>query len=414
MGTLIIGGGVAGLCAAAFSYQPAVVIDHLKGPGRKLLATGGGRCNISHDGAPHEIARSFGEKSRFVLPALRGFSIRALRTFFADLGLATVVESDGGVYPETMRASSVLSALLRAAERNGAELRLGCRAERLLLEGGSGGRRRVVGVVTGRGVVRPERVILAAGGQSFSELGADGSGFALAAQAGLRIVPPVPGLAALHCSESWVEELTGISCSGVHIRLELRGGRGVESRGSLLFTHRGISGPVALALAGSVNRELAAGAERVVARVNLRQGLDVAGWVRIFGRWRKEHGSRSVHNLLAGEVPRALALVLCRLAGLGGGAVVARMSRAEERKLAGVLSGLELEVLATDGWGQAMVTCGGVGVGELDPKTLACCSVENLFCAGEVVDVDGPCGGYNLSWAMASGRLAGVSQRVVD
>jgi hypothetical protein len=438
--TLIIGGGAAGLMAAACSPGPCVLLERLAAPGRKLLATGGGRCNLTHDTDAAGIAAVFSRNPRFARPALRAFPPERLRAFFRSLGVETLAEPDGCVFPVSQKASDILAALLRAVRDNGAEIRCGVRATRLLLEpdpAAGPGARRVAGVETSHGPLAARRVILAAGGQSYPELGSDGSGFALARDAGLSLVPPVPALAGLITAETWPAALAGLVCERGGLRLDAPDAPKRLLTGPLLFTHRGLSGPPALALAGEVNARLAAAAPQggagevgevqgsavgavstadcrlptvpsIPVRVSFIADRAAADWLALFDGWRRAHGGRALHNLLAGELPRALAETLCGLAGASQVAA-ARAGKAALRALAQACAGQPLRVTGTEGWNRAMVTRGGVALEELDPKTLACCRVRGLHCAGEAVDLDAPCGGYNLTWAFASGRLAALS-----
>lgn len=440
MSALIIGGGAAGLAAACFAPRGSVVLERLPALGRKLLATGGGRCNLTHDASPEAVAAAFGCGARFALPALRGLTPERLRAFFRALGVETVAEPDGCVFPASQKASDVLDALLRAARENGADIRCDTRALRLLTEPAPGdgpAARQIAGVLTSRGPLPASRVILAAGGCSYPGLGSDGSGFALAREAGLDVRPPVPALAGLVTAEAWPRALAGLVCERAALRLDALGAPKPPPPGPLLFTHRGLSGPPALALSGEINARLAAPAPQNVAGEGGEvqgYGLQVTGsglqvgvvgtaaptcvvrvcfvadraaadWLALFDRWRQTHGGRALHNLLAGELPRALAEALCTQAGALGVAA-ARAGKATLRALASACAELPLQIIGTEGWGRAMLTRGGVALDELDPKTLACRRLRGLFCAGEVVDLDAPCGGYNLTWAFASGRLA--------
>jgi len=396
MDTLIIGGGASGLTAASFTTGKTVVIERLAAPGRKLLATGGGRCNLTHNTDADGIASAFGAASRFLLPALHAFPPKAIRTFFRTQGVATHVEPDGCVFPDSQKATDVLDALQRAARANGAEVRCGVRAKRLVLEQG-----RIVAVETSAGTLTPKRVILAAGGQSYPDLGSDGSGFALAREAGLEIVQPVPALAGLVVADAWVPALAGILCEQGNVRI---GNDKKPLNGPVLFTHKGISGPPALALSGEVNTRLLS-APHVTIRISFRAGREAGDWLARFAAWRQTHGGRMMHNLLAGELPRALAAALCQQAGLADTAV-ARAGKKEVQTLAGLCADCALRATGTEGWGRAMLTRGGVALHELDAPTLTCKRIPNLHGIGEVINLDAPCGGFNLTWAFASGHLA--------
>lgn len=402
---LIIGGGPAGLTAASFCSKPSLVLEQCPTPSRKLLATGGGRCNLTHEGSVTSFAPLFGEASRFVLPALHAFPPEAICDFFHKKGMQTIVEADGCVFPASQKASDVRDVLLRATQEARATIQCGVRVERFILEPEKGtALQRVVGVTTSVGMFAPRWVVLAAGGQSYPELGSDGSGFALARSAGLEVAPPVPALAGLIIPSEWVVSLSGLLCEQGSIRVEAKGATKKPQQGPILFTHKGISGPPALALSGEINARLLAEKE-VTIRVSFRSDRSVNDWLLLFGQWRQEHGNRSLRNLLSGELPRALAVALCRASGLEE-VVVARAGKKELQMLAMLCAECPLKVTGTEGWGRAMLTRGGVALKELNPQTLAVQRISNLYCIGEVVDVDAPCGGYNLTWAFASGFLA--------
>jgi predicted Rossmann fold flavoprotein len=222
-------------------------------------------------------------------------------------------------------------------------------------------------------------------------------------------------LAGLSTQEGWPGTLAGIvlDCGG--LRLDVKGAPKRLITGPVLFTHKGVSGPPALALSGEIAARLAAGqgpvrspAPTVPVRVSFIAERSVADWLALFETWRRECGGRALHNLLAGELPRALAGVLCGLADASATAV-ARAKKSTLEALAAACAELPLHCVETEGWDRAMATRGGVALNELDSKTLACHRIQGLYCAGEVVDLDGPCGGYNLTWAFASGRLAGAA-----
>ena len=416
--TLIIGGGPAGLTAACFSGGPTLVIERLKSPLHKLLVTGGGRCNLTHATDAEGVMAAFGRHARFMSPALRAFPPDAIRAFFRTLGVETLVEPDGCVFPVSQKAADVAQALEQAARARGAELRCGVRATRLILEPETGGESpawRVCAVETSRGLIPARRVILAAGGQSYPELGSDGSGFALAREAGLSVTPAVPALAGLVTQETWPGALAGIVMEHGGLRLDVKGSVKQLSVGPLLFTHKGLSGPPALDLSGEISALLASDPgplssglrpPAIPVRVSFIAARVPSDWRALFETWRVRHGGRALHNLLAGELPRALAATLCELAGARELAA-ARAGKSVLDALAAACADLPLHIIGTEGWNRAMVTRGGVALKELDPQTLACRRIRGLACVGEGVDLDGRCGGYNLTWAFASGRLAG-------
>jgi len=424
MDTLIIGGGPAGLMASCFCTGRTVVIDRLTAPGRKLLATGGGRCNLTHATDATGIMAVFGRQARFMAPSLQSFPPSAICDFFRRHGVDTLEEPDGCVFPVSQKASDVLDALERAAKANGVEIRCGIRAKRLIVEQNplvadpAKPALRIVGVETDHGTLRARRVILAAGGQSYPCLGSDGSGFALAREVGLSIVPPVPARAGLVTREAWPASLAGIVQENAALRLDGKGFSKQRLCGPILFTHKGLSGPPALAFSGEIAAWLLAAqkpedpAPAVTVRASFFAERTTEDWLTRFDGWRKTHGGRALHNLLSGEVPRALAVALCERADVSTTAV-ARASKKALAALASACADTPLHIVGTEGWGRAMLTRGGIALNELSSDTLACKRIAGLACAGEIVDLDGPCGGYNLTWAFASGRRAALSAPAV-
>jgi predicted Rossmann fold flavoprotein len=404
----VIGGGPAGLMAAIAAGRRGrrvTVFERLADPGRKLLASGGGRCNLTTATPPETWPVAFGRCGRFIVPALAVLGPEAIRAFFLREGVPTVVQADDAcVFPRSQRAADVLAALRLAAERAGARLVCGERVDRLTQAPGG----RITGVIAAGRPTLCHAVVLAAGGCAYPGLGSDGSGLTLAREAGLTVVNPVPALVPLVTAETWPHTLSGIVLDCARIRIAGKGEDKAGRVGPLLFTHRGISGPPVLNLSGEVSARLDCGAQTVGLLVAVRADRDAADWMRCFDEWGARLGRRACHNVLSGEMPRALAEALCAQSALMGVAL-AQAGRKRLEALAACCGGAALTVTATEGWNRAMVTRGGVALDDLAPRTLACGRVPGLFCAGELVDLDGPCGGYNLTWAFASGWLAGLS-----
>jgi len=424
---IIVGAGPAGLMAAiaaSTAGKRVRVCERMESSGRKLLTTGGGRCNLTHTAGVDAIVAAFGRQGRFMQTAVRDFPPEAIRDFFAKAGVPSVAQEDGCVFPVSQRARDVLDALVRLATKNGAEIDCACEIRKIVVRDDA-----VAGVETANGFLAASHVVLAAGGRSYPALGADGSGFTLAVDAGHTLVPPVPALVPLITTEAWPKRLAGIVLDPARVRID-RKGQSREGRvGPVLFTHRGISGPPVLDLSGTVAAMLAAGdgrrqqsdalqngdrttgGARSVATVAVliapRTDRDGAAWRALFDGWRASFGRRAMHNLLAGELPRGLAQVLCEQSGLAE-STPAQARREQLETLARLCAELPVTIAQTEGWEHAMVTRGGVALDEVDPRTLQSRRVNGLFFAGEILDLDGPCGGYNLTWAFASGRLAGA------
>ena len=396
----IVGAGPAGLMAAIAAAEAGarvVVCEQLERPGIKLLATGGGRCNLTNTADAGTVMARFGRQGRFMAPALAVMDGPKLRAFFAGLGVPTSAPDGFHVFPESNSARSVLDALLGRAEALGVRLVTGAEVTGLSREG----------LETSRGAIQCSRVIIATGGKGYPALGATGTGYRLAEQAGHRIVPPVPGLVPLVTAERWVERVAGVTLPEAAVWIDLPKRRPAQSVGPLLFTHRGLSGPAVLDLSADV-AGLLAGGSPVPLRVDLTPATPAEAWAARFDAWHRAHGKRLVRTLLAEHLPASLAAELCHLAGRGD-ARAAEMASAHRLALASLILALPFTIAETEGFEQAIVTRGGVALKEVDPRTLQSRLVPGLFFAGEVLDLDGPCGGYNLQWAFASGALAGRS-----
>ena len=401
----IAGAGPAGLMAAiaaAGEGADVVVCEKLPAVGAKLLATGGGRCNLTNTLPADEFIRRFGRAARFVSPALGLTGPSGLREFLARLGVATHAPDGALVYPVSNSARRVRDALARRAGEIGVRFLAGMRVRNLVVNQG-----RVLGVAAEGGGVECGAVVLATGGMSRPDLGSTGDGYALARAAGHAVAEPVPALVPLVTRPRWTRRCAGVAVARARVAVEAGRKDAPASEGELLFTHRGVSGPAALDVSGEAAAALAERGEATLV-IDLAPGTDAAAWRGVFERWRRERGGSMMRTLLAERLPARLARALVRLSCPSEDARASRLAREEAIALAGSLSGLRLTATATEGFGKSMATRGGVGLGEVDPRTLESRLVRGLFFAGEVLDVDGPCGGFNLTWAFASGRLAGL------
>ncbi len=406
LNVLVIGGGPAGLMAAiaaASNGARVAVCERNDQPGLKLLATGGGRCNLTNTAPADEFMAAFGRHGRFIQPALAAMDGEGLRAFFDGLGVPTFCEDGFHVYPRSNRARDVRDALVRRCGELGVTIITGARVTALITDGGA-----VKGVETPAGPVLAPRVIITTGGKSYAELGSTGDGYAMAAAVGHTIAPLVPALVGLVTRQRWPAEIAGVSIPAVRVWIDLPGQPKAGKKGDILFTHTGVSGPAVLDISGDV-AELLAKRKEVPIRIDLSPGAGRAQWRQRLDDWGHGKGWRAIGSHLAAHVPSSVAGVLCRLAGIDAELPAAEVSRAARNTLANLVTGLPLTITATEGFDHAMVTRGGVALKEVDPRTLASKIIRGLYFAGEALDLDGPCGGYNLQWALSSGHLAGLN-----
>ena len=396
---LIIGAGPSGLLAAwiaARRHLPGgiLVLDRMPRPGIKLAVTGGGHGNLSHLATEEEFAATFGRHGRFTIPAFRSLPPPALQTLLADAGIPTTVDSEGRIYPKSQSAAQVREALFKACEDVGVRFRFNHHVKHLVPPSQPSAPWHVDSFSA-------HSVLLAAGGQSAARLGSDGSGFALAERLGYAISPPVPALTSLRTAEDWPASHSGVSLPDVTLSIAgLRGSEATE-RGEILFTHRGISGPAVLNYSGRVARGLSRENE-------VRLLLDLTHAKPDFRQLRQDAGVRSVLTWLARQLPRSLAETILALAGIPAGLTFSRLTSDQETSLARYLTALPLTIRGTGGFEESMATAGGVSLKQVHSNTLEGRLTSRLYFAGEILDLDGPTGGWNLQWAFCSGHLVGT------
>ncbi|CEP67413.1 Conserved hypothetical protein CHP00275,flavoprotein HI0933-like [Moorella glycerini] len=390
--------------AAAGEGARVILLERNDKLGKKLLLTGGGRCNLTNDSSPAECVSNIPGNGKFLYSTLNGFPPARVREFFASLGVPTVVEEEGRVFPASGRSGDVVRAMARALEERGAEIYYATRATGLLLRDG-----RCSGVVTRRGKIYGRGVIVATGGLSYPATGSTGDGYDLARQAGHHIVGLRPSLVPLESPEGWIRDsrVQGISLKGAGLTLLAGAGRKrVKSiKGDVLFTHFGLSGPGILCLSRHLDGEGNSGPWELV--LDFFPGETLEELAERCLRLATGSPARSVKNLLDALLPGRLVPEILARAGINPEGHCGQAGRKGWRQVARVLKGLNIRISGTRPVKEAMVTAGGVDVREVDPRTMASRLVPGLYFAGEVLDVDGYTGGYNLQIAFATGWAAG-------
>ena len=400
---VIIGGGPAGMMAGGTAGSrglEVLLIEKNRTLGKKLLLTGKGRCNFTNDTDLQGLIDNIPVNGRFLYSAFSKFSNRDLIRFFNDLGVRTKVERGGRVFPESDRAEDILKALERYIRDNNVRVIHG-EVKRVLKEDN-----RVLGVILSDGrFIASDSVIIATGGLSYPLTGSTGDGYRFARELGHSIVPPKPSLVPLEIEEPWVSDLQGLTLKNVSIKVFDQFGKEVYTDlGEMLFTHFGISGPIVLS-ASSHMRDIDKNRYRIV--IDLKPGLTEEALDRRVQRDFEKYSRRYFINSLGELLPRSLIPVVVELSGIPRDKYVNQISREERRILVKLLKGLNLTVSRFRPIEEAIVTSGGVNVSEINPSTMESKLVKGLFFAGEVIDVDGYTGGFNLQIAFSTGYVAG-------
>ena len=403
---VVVGGGPAGLMAAGRAGElgaQVTLIEKNTRPGRKLLITGGGRCNVTNSAGLKEFIAAFGRNGKFLYRAFSVFSPENLIGFLKSFGVPVRTDPDGKVFPADDQSQSVLDALNCYVSRGKARTFFGAQAAGLLRSGAAG----IVGVkLADGGVVRCRKVIIAAGGLSYPGTGSTGDGYALAKECGHTVTPLRPGLTALESDEPFIKDLQGLTLQDIKISVFIDGKEAAAERGDLLFTHFGVSGPKLLILSGHAVDALAAGAKAELS-LNLAPDRSAAGLAGDIQTYFAANGAKQFASYVKASVPHSLAPVFERLAGIDRTRQCASITGAERRRIAELLGSFRINLTRPRPLREATVTRGGVNLKEVDPQTMESRLVPGLYFCGEVLDLDGLTGGYNLQEAFSTGYLAG-------
>ena len=408
---IVLGAGAAGLAAAITAAKretskrtKVLLLEKLPSVGAKLRATGGGRCNLTNTLSNDEFMGRFGRNGRFMSDALRAFDGHSLREFFASIGVQTHAPDGFRVFPVSHDSAHIVSALETEAGRVGVELVCNTKADRLIIDNGV-----VYGVEAGGVAYECDSVIIAVGGMGYPRLGAEGDGYALAESASHTIIPPSPAMLPLHTRETQFAVCRADTIPKAHIRIDMPKAKGLKAVGDLIFTSNGIRGPVVLDFAREITPLLDKYGE-VPLLVSLTQGMNEEQIRQKLKEGTAKNPHANTIELLSYFLPLSVARVLCEMSGVNGGMPLGKAEGAKRDALIKLLVAVPLTVIGHDGFKAAMITRGGVNLKEIDPKTMQSKLVRGLYFCGEVMDIDGPCGGYNLQWAFSSGYTAGLLQ----
>jgi hypothetical protein len=413
---IVVGAGAAGLFAAGQAAQQGarvLLLEKMNKPGRKLLITGKGRCNLTNTAPLDDFIAHFGPNGRFLRQAFGAFFADDLIAFLHDLGVPTVMERGGRVFPASDAAQDVVEALARWTHDLGVVIEHHAPVERLLISEG-----RINGVQVGRTVVRgvehPRRtfhapaVILATGGASYPGTGSTGDGYRLAAAAGHTIVPVRPALVPLETAGKFAPLLQGLSLKNVTVSLWIDGKKTAHEFGEMLFTHFGLSGPVILSLSRAAVDGLAQN-QRVIISIDLKPALSDEQLDQRLLRDIAQHSTQQFENWLKDLLPRSLIPVCIAITRIPADKAARQITAQERKTLRLWLKDFHFEITRARSFHEAIITAGGVALNEVDPRTMQSRLVEGLYFAGEVLDLDADTGGFNLQAAFSTGWLAGYA-----
>jgi len=401
---IVTGSGAAGMMAAVTAARrgkKVLLLEKLSRPGAKLKATGGGRCNLTNTLDNGTFMARFGREGRFMTPALNAFDHKALTAFFNAIGVDTHAPDGYRVFPVTHSAETILSALEKELNRLGVETRCGQKVTEIEHDGA-----RVTGVKTETDAFGAPHVILATGGLGYPQLGAEGDGYALAEQTGHTVTALYPAMMPLKTKETWVEQCRADTIAKVTIKVDLKKAAKLRATGDLIFTKTGIRGPAVLDFAREVTPLLEHYGE-VPLLINMTRGMNEDDLLKHFKTYQADHPDALTIDLVKTLLPEPLSLQLCSLAHADPYERFGKLDGPVRNALLKVLAWTPLTVTGHDGFKMAMITRGGVSLKEIRPETMESKKLRGLYFCGELMNLDGPCGGYNLQWSFASGYIAG-------
>ena len=400
----VIGGGPSGMMASGKAGEAGakvLLIEKNKTPGKKLLLTGKGRCNFTRAEFNERLfVEDFGKGGKFLLSALFNFGAEDVIGFFEKHKLKTKIERGKRVFPATDQAEDVLNVLIRYLEENKVQVMGETRVVDLEREG-----KRIKRLITSKGDILAKNFIICTGGKSYPLTGSAGDGYDFARKLGHKIITPEPALVPIKIKEKWAGDLQGLSLKNVQINVFQNGKKQDDRFGEMLFAHFGLSGPIILDISKKVGELLKLG--ETIISLDLKPALEYPLLDQRIQKDFKKYNNKIFKNSLKELLPQKLIPVIIKLSGINPEKTVNVITKEERKKLVGLLKNLKMQALGLLGFDQAIVTSGGVDLKEIDPKTMKSKLIDNLFFAGEIINLHGPTGGYNLQLCWSTGCLAG-------
>lgn len=403
---IVIGGGAAGMmaaCMAAVEGAHVTLLEKNEKTGKKIYITGKGRCNLTNACQREEFLENVITNPKFLYSAFAQLDNQAVMNFFEKAGCRLKTERGDRVFPVSDHSSDVIAALNGELKKNRVQVMLHTEVSELLLEEGS-----VKGVLLSDGKkLHADAVIIATGGRSYESTGSTGDGYRFAKQAGHTIKDLRPSLVPFVVKEEWCKKLQGLSLKNVAVTLKKEKKKIYEGFGEMLFTHFGVSGPLILSASSFYTAKYSG--QEVLLTIDLKPAMDREQLDKRILRDFEENAGKQFKNALDKLLPAKLIPVMVELSGIDPHKKTNEVTKKERSRLLELFKELKLTVNGCRGYGEAIITGGGVNVKEIDPKTMGSRLVNGLYFAGEVMDVDALTGGFNLQIAWSTGALAGKS-----
>jgi len=400
----VIGGGPAGMIAAVRAGKlgsRVVLIEKNESLGSKLLMTGKGRCNITNKrGELKEIINRFGKNGKFLFSAFSKFGADETIKFFESKGLKTKVERGGRVFPVSDKSIDVLDVLIKYLRRFHVDVKTNSQVKKIIKK-----RNRIEKIILANGEeIIADNFIICTGGKAHPITGSTGDGYKWAAKLGHTVIELSPSLVPIIVKERYVKDIEGLSLKNVEISI-YKDNKKINSRfGEAIFTANGMSGPIILDMSKEIGEELPG---NLVMQIDFKPALDFVKLDKRIQRDFQKNSKKLFKNSLNQLLPKKLIPVIIRLSGIDPDKKANSITKEERRKLLHLLKEFNLEIKGLEGFKKAIITTGGINLNEVDHKTMKSKLIDNLYFAGEILDLDGPTGGYNLQVCWATGYIAG-------
>lgn len=404
---IVIGGGPAGIISAIRAAQlkkRVALLEKNNVLGKKLLLTGGHRCNITNATFDaKEMAKKYGKEGLFLLHALSNFGAKETIDFFNKNGVKTKIEKENKVYCATNKSSDVLKALIYMLRNTEVQVIANAKVKEILHQ-----KNKISKIILNNNKeLTAKNYILATGGKSYPETGSMGDGYEFAKNLGHKIETPRPALVPIKIKEEWVKKAQGLSLPDVKLDIFSNNKKVFSISGEIIFTHFGISGPAVLSISEEVGKLLEKGSAKIF--LDLNSNLSPEELDKIIQNYFNENAKKSVKNCLADILPTKLIPIILDLLKIESSKNANTTTKEERHKIVNIIKKLEMTPTELLGFDQAIVTSGGVLLKEIDAKNMKSKIIDNLFFAGEIINLHGPTGGYNLQICWSTGYLAGQS-----
>ena len=402
----VIGGGPAGMMAAGRAAElgaRVVLVEKNPDLGKKLLITGGGRCNVTNaEFDTRKFIEKLGKNGKFFFSPLAAFGPKDTIDFFEQLGMKTKVEDRKRVFPESNDANDVLEALKKYMEQGKVEI-----MTETVAAGFNRREQRLTQLIVRGGEVEANAYIVATGGRSRPETGATGEGLKWLQTLGHHVANPFPALVPLKISDAWVKQTQGLSMDNIEVTLTVNGKKDTSRTGNILFAHFGMSGPTILDLSKRVGEVLKNKEDEVRLVLDLKPAMTLEQLDERVQKDFKKFQNKTFRNSLDDLLPRKLIPAIIKLSQINPNKPVHEITREERLKIVRILKELSMTPIGLLGFDKAIASSGGVDLTEIDSKTMRSKVIDNLFLIGDVLDVDAPTGGFNLQVCWSTGFVAG-------